>query len=260
FMSVGAVLYRTGTSKASELGGLYRTMPLTAVFCLIGAASISAFPLFSGFVTKSLILDETAKAHYPVIWAALVFASAGVLSHSGIKIPFFTFFAHDSGKRPAEAPRHMLLAMGLTAFLCVFIGVYPDPLYALLPYEVDFHPYTMGHVVGQLQLLCFALLAFAVLMRTGIHPPEIRAVNLDTDWTYRRFGPSVIGLAAVGLGKLLSGWTAIGTRGYDRLVARLYHSTGPEGRFAQTWPTGAMVLWIAILLGITLILNFATLG
>ncbi|MDH5528466.1 MAG: Na(+)/H(+) antiporter subunit D [Paracoccaceae bacterium] len=260
FMSVGAVLFRTGTSKASELGGLYRTMPLTTIFCLVGAASISAFPLFSGFVTKSLILDETAAEHYPVIWAVLVFASAGVLSHSGIKIPFFTFFAHDSGMRPKEAPTHMLLAMGLTAFLCVFIGVYPDPLYALLPYPVEFHPYTMSHVVGQLQLLCFALLAFGVLMRTGIHPPEIRAINLDTDWTYRRMAPSVIAIMAVGVSRIWTRWTRFGSSTITRMISGLYHSTGPEGRFAQTWPTGAMVLWIAILLGVTLILNFASHG
>ena len=162
FMSVGAVMLRTGTSKASELGGLCRTMPRTAMFCLIGAASISAFPLFSGFVTKSLIMDATANQHYPVIWAILVFASAGVLSHSGIKIPYFTFFGHDSGLRPKEAPIHMQMAMGLTALLCILIGVYPDPLYALLPYEVVYQPYTMGHVIGQLQLLCFALLAFVL--------------------------------------------------------------------------------------------------
>jgi len=105
FMSVGAVLYRTGTSKASELGGLYKSMPVTMVCCLIGAASISAFPLFSGFVSKSLILDAASKNEYYLVWFALVVASAGVLSHSGIKIPYFTFFAHDSGKRPAEARR-----------------------------------------------------------------------------------------------------------------------------------------------------------
>ena len=256
FMSVGAVMYRTGTSKASELGGLYRTMPLTALFCLVGAASISAFPLFSGFVTKSLILDQTAEHHYPLIWAVLVFASAGVLSHSGIKIPFFTFFAHDSGKRPKEAPTHMLWAMGITAFLCIFIGVVPSSLYAILPYEVDYQPYTMAHVVGQLQLLFFALLAFAILYRRGIHPPEIRAINLDFDWIYRKAGPAVLRyLGAVWtacttyLSQVFSGW-AMG------MFHRFQHSTGPEGKIAQTWPTGAMVLWIAILLGVTLAVNF----
>ncbi len=256
FMSVGAVLFRTGTSKASELGGLYRTMPLTTVFCLVGAASISAFPLFSGFVTKSLILDATASNHYTLVWIMLLFASAGVLSHSGIKIPFFTFFAHDSGMRPKEAPFHMLLAMGITAFLCIFIGVYPDPLYALLPYEVEFHPYTVGHVIGQLQLLLFALLAFGVLMRTGIHPPEIRAINLDSDWVYRRMLPKFIGSIAFAVTAFWALQTKFWMHRVDGVIARLYKSHGPEGRIAQVWPTGSMVLWIAILLGATLLVNF----
>jgi multicomponent Na+:H+ antiporter subunit D len=256
FMSVGAVLFRTGTSKASELGGLYRTMPLTATFCLVGAASISAFPLFSGFVTKSLILDQTATAHHPYVWAILVFASAGVLSHSGIKIPFFTFFAHDSGLRPAEAPRHMLWAMGITAALCILIGVYPAPLYALLPYDVVYHPYTMGHVVGQLQLLCFALLAFGVLMRTGVHPPEIRAINLDTDWTYRRALPTVIAAMSATISKIWQAVTGFWSRRVHNIIRKLYASHGPEGDLARTWPTGSMVLSIAILLGVTLLVEF----
>lgn len=256
FMSVGAVLFRTGTSKASELGGLYRTMPLTALFCLVGAASISAFPLFSGFVTKSLVLDAAAHEHYLIIWLGLVFASAGVLSHSGIKIPFFAFFAHDSGKRPAEAPPHMLLAMGITAFLCIFIGVFPAPLYALLPYDVEFHPYTASHVVGQLQLLLFALLAFGVLMRTGIHPPEIRAINLDSDWTYRRFLPRVLTRISMASRLLWAAMSGLWWRVVNGLIRYLYRSHGPEGRMAHVWPTGSMVLWLAVLLGVTLVVNF----
>ena len=256
FMSVGAVLYRTGTSKASELGGLYRTMPLTAILCLVGAASISAFPLFSGFVTKSLVLDEAAGAGRWAVWGGLVFASAAVLSHSGIKIPYFMFFAHDSGKRPKEAPVHMLLAMGIAAAFSIAIGVYPAPLYALLPYPVEFEPYTMSHVVGQLQLLLFALLAFAFLMRTGIHPPEVRAINLDTDWIYRRFLPRVIGHLSGAVASVWGAITGFWQRRADDIVRRLYHSHGPEGRMARSWPTGAMVVWIAVLLAATLILNF----
>ena len=256
FMSVGAVLFRTGTSKASELGGLCRTMPRTAIFCLIGAASISAFPLFSGFVTKSLILDETANEHYPIIWAVLVFASAGVLSHSGIKIPYFTFFSHDSGLRPKEAPVHMQLAMGITAFICIFIGVYPDTLYALLPYEVEYHPYTMAHVVGQLQLLCFALLAFAVLMRSGIHPPEIRAVNLDIDWIYRRLLPRLLGGVSQGLSQVWANLSSNVQLGLNRIVAILFRLYGPNTGVAKVLPTGSMVVWIAILLGLVLVVNY----
>ena len=256
FMSVGAVLLRTGTSKASELGGLCRTMPRTALFCLIGAASISAFPLFSGFVTKSLIMDETANEHYPIIWAILVFASAGVLSHSGIKIPYFTFFGHDSGLRPKEAPWNMQLAMGITAFLCVFIGVYPDPLYALLPYDVVYKPYTTNHVIAQLQLLCFALLAFAVLMRSGIHPPEIRAVNLDVDWIYRRLIPKLYRPIAALIGLI---WTALSEatlKNLGQFQNLLYRWHSPETGMARVRPTGAMVIWVAILLAVTLIASY----
>ena len=256
FMSVGAVMLRTGTSKASELGGLCRTMPRTAIFCLIGAASISAFPLFSGFVTKSLIMDETANQHYPIIWAILVFASAGVLSHSGIKIPYFTFFGHDSGLRPNEAPIHMQMAMGFTAFLCVFIGVYPEPLYALLPYEVVYRPYTMSHVVGQLQLLCFALLAFAVLMRRGIHPPEIRAVNLDVDWIYRRFIPKLYNIIYNSVVKVFIFIEAAIISVIQMTIKGLYKLHGPETGVSRMRGVGAMVMWVAILLGVALISSY----
>ena len=256
FMSVGAVMLRTGTSKATELGGLCRTMPRTAIFCLIGAASISAFPLFSGFVTKSLIMDETANQHYPIIWAILVFASAGVLSHSGIKIPYFTFFGHDSGLRPKEAPINMQLAMGFTAFLCIFIGVYPDPLYSLLPYEVVYKPYTMSHVIGQLQLLCFALLAFVVLMRTGIHPPEIRAVNLDVDWIYRRLIPTLYtAISAKVFRSFLLLETMVNTI-IQFIVKGLYRLHGPETGVSRMRGVGEMVMWVAVLLGIALTASY----
>ncbi|MDH3445484.1 MAG: Na(+)/H(+) antiporter subunit D, partial [Deltaproteobacteria bacterium] len=187
FMSMGAVLYRTGTINGSDLGGLYKSMPYTTVFCIVGAASISAFPLFSGFISKSLIISATVDQSYVIAWWILIFASAGVFHHSGIKIPFFAFFAHDSGIRCKEAPANMLLAMGIAAFLCVALGVYPAPLYRLLPFPVEYEPYTPTHVITQLQLLLFSALAFAVLKRTGIYPAELRAINLDSDWLYRRF-------------------------------------------------------------------------
>lgn len=186
FMSMGAIMYRTGKINGTDLGGLYRTMPLTCVFCMVGAASISAFPLFSGFVSKSMVMDAAAGGGMKVIWFILLFASAGVFHHAGIKIPYFAFFSHDSGMRPKEAPLHMLLAMGITAALCIFIGTFPGPLYNLLPYPVEYVPYTAPHVVGQTQLLFFSALAFTLLLLSGIYPAEMRCINLDADWFYRK--------------------------------------------------------------------------
>ena len=185
-MSMGAVIYRTGKINCTDLGGLYKSMPLTAVFCIIGALSISAFPLFSGFVSKSMVVESAAMGGMTIIWLMLLFASVGVLEHAGIKVPYHAFFAHDSGIRTKEAPTHMLIAMGVTAFLCVFIGVMPGPLYSLLPYTVDFDPYTASHVVTTSQLLLFGILAYVLLVRAGIFPAEMRATNLELDWFYRK--------------------------------------------------------------------------
>ncbi|MEC9139484.1 MAG: Na(+)/H(+) antiporter subunit D, partial [Pseudomonadota bacterium] len=191
FMSMGAVLYRTGTAKASELGGLWKCMPLTTIFCIIGAVSISSFPLFSGFVTKSLTIGSAAYEGYFWVWMALIFASAGVLEHSGIKIPYFAFFGHDRGFKVNEAPLSMLIAMGIAAGLCVAIGIAPQMLYSLLPYEVTYKVWDAGHVLGELQLLLFAVLAFAFLMVRGLYPPEIDSTVLNTDWLFRKAAPAL---------------------------------------------------------------------
>lgn len=188
FMAAGSVLQMTGKIKCTEIGGLYKTMPLTCLFCIVGAASISAFPFFSGFVSKSMIVTATVNEKMIFLYLILQFASAGVFHHAGIKVPFFTFFGHDSGIRAKDPSWNMVLAMGIAAFACVFIGVFPQPLYNLLPFTVNYIPYTGAHVVGQLQLLMFGALAFALLILSGYYPPEIKAINLDVDWFYRKLG------------------------------------------------------------------------
>ena len=191
FMSMGAVLYRVGTVKASELGGLYRCMPLTTVFCIVGAMSISAFPLFSGFAAKSLIMSALGYKGLIAAYLVLLAASAGVLHHSGIKIPYFAFFGHDGGHKVKEAPFGMLVAMGLASVLCIAIGSLPTWFYQLLPYSLDYNPYDASHVVGQLQLLIFSILAFTFLMTFKFYPPELRSTVLNTDWLYRRVAPAI---------------------------------------------------------------------
>lgn len=256
FMSMGAVLHRTGTAKGSELGGLYKTMPWTTGFCIVGSASISAFPFFSGFVTKTMILTAAAVEGLTVPYLVLLFASAGVFHHSGIKIPFFAFFAHDSGKRPKEAPTNMLIAMGIVALLCFGIGVYPEPLYQLLPFDVTYVPYTTEHVITDLQLLMFSALAFAVLQRTGLYPKELRSTVLDFDWLYRK--PAV--WAARVITKVLSeGLAAIYKDGrgvVDAIIRSTFRYHGPGGILARTQEVGQSTMVIAALLGILLVIFF----
>ncbi|MBZ0147654.1 MAG: Na(+)/H(+) antiporter subunit D, partial [Pseudorhodoplanes sp.] len=256
FMSMGAVLFRVGTAKGSELGGLYKSMPWTTGFCIVGAASISAFPLFSGFVTKSMVIAAAMDKGYFWTWIILLFASAGVFHHAGIKIPYFAFFGHDSGKRCAEAPTHMLAAMAIAAVFCIGIGSFPTLLYSILPFQAEFHPYSLDHVVGQVQLLFLSALAFTLLMRTGIYPPELRSTNLDFDWFYRRAGRGL----ALATGHLAErAWrfvAACGARAAREAVVTVERGLGPQGILARTWPTGVMAFWTTIMLAAYLILSY----
>jgi multicomponent Na+:H+ antiporter subunit D len=133
WMSAGAVLYRTNKSKCTELGGLYKTMPITMVLGAIGALSISGVPLTSGFISKTLITAAADHQSYIWAWLALEVASAGVVLHAGIKFPFFVFFNVDRGLRPKEAPRSMIFGMSLMAFLSIYLGLNPSSLYSILP-------------------------------------------------------------------------------------------------------------------------------
>ena len=256
-MSMGAVLLRTGTCNGTELGGLVKTMPWTAAFCIVGAASASAFPLFSGFISKSMIITAAGEQGYWIIWLILLFASAGVLYHSGIRIPYFAFFSEDKGHRVKEAPWPMLVAMGAAAFLCITIGVFPASLYAMLPFSVDYVPYTAYHVINQLQLLMFAALAFTVLKLIKIYPSDTRGINLDTDWVYRK---GLMTLIIYSNRYLNTGYRVV-CDGAVGIISEVINSAkqlgNNDGILSRTPALGSSIAWISGLLLLVLLLRFA---
>ena len=183
FMGAGAVLEVTGRRNLSEMGGLHKTMPVTLSLYMIGAFAISAMPLFSGFVSKSMVVSAAGESHRAAIFLTLTLASAGTFLHTGLKLPYYMFFGRDRGLAAHEPPSNMLVAMGLAAAACIVIGVFPDLLYAQLPYHVEYAPYTARHVLATLGLLSFTGLGFVVLLQHLDPEPKI---SLDTDWFYRR--------------------------------------------------------------------------
>jgi multicomponent Na+:H+ antiporter subunit D len=261
FMSAGVVIYRTGKNKCMELGGLFRTMPLTCVCGIIGALAISSFPLTSGFTTKSMISQAAVDGNLVWVYMALTAASAGVFLHAGIKFPWFVFFQKDSGLRPKDAPWNMGLAMVIFASLCVLLGVFPEMLYSLLPYPVNYEPYTVGKVLFYLQLLLFSGLAFFVLLPLM---KRTMTISLDTDWLWRRAAVSlvriieqvlssigeVIAVQRVRLQKLLHR-IAINYLGQPHTA-----DSKERGVFARSWPVGTTALWIAGLLSAYVLLYY----
>lgn len=264
FMSMGAVHYRLGTTKGTELGGLYKTMPWTTLFCIIGAASISAVPLFSAFITKSMILVAAAEQDLTWVWLVLLFASAGVLEHAGIKVPYFAFFAHDSGKRPKEAPLNMRVAMGISSVICIAIGVFPALIYALLPSEplladgTHYHAWSLTHVVTQLQLLVFAALGVFGLMLLRKYPAEVPAVNVDADVLWRK---GVVGLWRRLLGPLFQALSDAKERALawlPRQAVTVFGERIPRMALFQEWAAGSIVALVTVFLAAYLALQFFT--
>jgi len=252
-MSAGAVLHQTGRRKCSDLGGLFRTMPFTTICGTIGALAISSFPVTSGFVSKSMISQAAADERLLAVWLALAAASAGVFLHAGIKFPWFVFFHKDSGLRPPEPPLNMRLAMGLFAALCIGLGVFYQPLYALLPFKADYAPYTGAHVVAQLELLLFSGLAFFVMLPLLRRTPTI---TLDTDWFYRHLGVQLAAGAAALLEACGAACGRAARNGASALATLVERSHGAAGLLARTWSTGGMALWAALMLAAYLLAHY----
>ena len=245
-MSAGSVLLMTGKRKCSELGGLFQTMPLTMICGTIGAFAISAFPLTSGFVTKSMISQAAADQHLFVIWLSLAAASAGVFLHAGIKFPWFVFFQKDSGLRPPEPPINMRLAMIILSLLCVGIGVFPNYLYSILPYTVDYVPYTTSHVVFQLQLLLFAGFAFFVML------PWLKrtlTISLDIDWLYRWFFPNIIS-------KIFYKRFLFKKSNPIEIIYKMNDDMKISRSLIKNYTSGEMVLWVSITLAVYLFIFY----
>src|SRR6056297_2932064 len=249
FMSAGAVIHQTGKNKCSELGGLFRSMPLTTVCGTIGALAISAFPLTSGFISKSLTASAAAESHLTLVWFLLTAASAGVFLHAGIKFPWYVFFQKDSGLRPRDPPWNMQAAMVLLSVICIGLGMFPQLLYSLLPYPVDYVPYTADHVVTQLQLLLFAGLAFFVML------PMMRrtlTISLDIDWVYRRALPWLVGVLDTAINRAREATVravlAVGANTVQLIREK------PYGYFSSRSPMGRTAIWMAVLLAVVVLL------
>lgn len=247
FMAAGSVLFTTGKSDCGALGGLWREMPVTTVFAVIGAAAIAAFPLTSGYVAKGMISDAVGAAHLPVAWFVVTAGAAAVVLHAGLRFPWSVFFgARGTASAAGDPPLSMQFAMGLLAVLTVSIGIFPWAFVALLPAAVEVEPYSASHVVGQVQLLAFAALGLVVVWGWLAAP---RSIMLDVDWLWRRLAPRVDQALVAPSMRAQAAVLGRAWREMERFVRTLYRHHGPQGVLARTWPTGSMALSAVLLLG-----------
>jgi multicomponent Na+:H+ antiporter subunit D len=192
YMGAGCSLAVVGTAKFNKLGGLYKYMPVSFWLTMIGGLSISAFPLFSGFVSKTMTIEAAELIHQPIVYLMLEGASIGTFLHTGLKLPWNIWLQGREDPAPEiranlndsaiNTPIHMLIGMGILAFLCLFIGIYPRILYDMLPYPVTFIPYTVTRTFSITQMFIFSFLGFWLLRKLVRGYP---AYVIDTDWLVR---------------------------------------------------------------------------
>lgn len=188
FMGAGAVIYATGRSKLTELGGLASKMKAVVALYIVGGLAVSGAPLFNGFTSKTMVIEAAGEAHLEWVMLLLTIASIGSFLHSGLRLPYFTWFseAKEEITDLKPIPKNMIAGMGIGAFFCILIGVYPDLLYNQLPYPVEFQPYSVYTLVEMVQILTFAFIGFW-LFRSKFAGTD--KILLDTDWFYRKARP-----------------------------------------------------------------------
>lgn len=252
-MAAGAIIHMTGRRLLSELGGLGRTMRLTAAAGLLGGLAIAAAPLTAGYASKSLISAALGKADVAPAWFGMMAGSALALVYVGLRFPWFAFFHRDAGIRAEDPPATMCAAMTAMGGLILIFGLLPDLLYAVLPYGSTYQPYKVASVVGQVELLAFSALVFFTLL------PLVRprpGITLDFDWFWRRAGGRAARQLTESISTTRDDLEVRGRQRLDRAIDGLFQHHGPRGILARTWPTGSMVLWVAVLLIAFLLLYY----
>lgn len=195
FMAAGSVLTAAGTvciSEQTKSPGnsgddsrkmLCRQMPFTCAMAIIGGASVS-LPFFCGFISKSMIASAASHNHMILVWMLLEFASAGAFLAAGVRVVFFLFFRENGMQTARDLPFAMKAAMAGVALLCILVGLFPKVLYSFAPFPVLYEPYTPAHIVGHLELLLFAVLAYMFSFSSGFHPKPIQKPLPDLDGVY----------------------------------------------------------------------------
>ena len=163
------------------------------------------------------------------------------------------FFQKDSGLRPKDPPFNMVVSMIIFATLCIILGVFPSLLYSILPFKVNYVPYTGGHVVAYLQLLLFAGLAFFILL------PQMKrtlTISLDSDWLFRNLGYKLVKFFSKELNILIDGIKGGTPEQISSFIEYIFKYHGPSGILAKTLPTGRTIFWVIIIFALFLFLTY----
>jgi multicomponent Na+:H+ antiporter subunit A len=206
FLVVGIIDHETGSRDITQLRGLRRSMPKTAVIAFIGAFASAGIPLFNGFISKELIFESAYNQIGVAPWMAVfpllaVIGSVLTFTYS-MKIFFGVFYGEESTelqKHPHDPPFGLLFSPSVLAAVSVIVGIAPFvagdlvriSASAILQQVVDFHPvlwhgFTPALWMSVITVLLGLLLYSRKQVLGVLHgkPPFGLTVNAMYDWGY----------------------------------------------------------------------------
>lgn len=253
FVVAAAVIEATGKHRLSELGGLSKHMRMVAACGVVGVMCAGALPGTGGFISKTILTAAAGKAELGWVWFLLTITSAGMFIAGPLRFIWFVFFGKDCGVYPAPTKMSTRITLTILVAICLVTGLAPAPFHALLPYPVTHPAYDGASILNQLQLLSFSICAF-FLMRRYLVPT--RTISLDLDYFYRRFSRSFAAEFADRTMEARGDLAADAKSTITSLLERISKHHGPEGALARSWPTGSTALWLAIMLGLYLVIFY----
>ena len=111
--------------EIDDIAGLFSRAPTEAVLMLIFLLSLAGIPPLAGFYGKYFIfLSLIESGHYVLASAAVLYALFGLYYYMRVANAMFMREPIDGTRLPISAG--MRVALGITAFATVAIGVFPE--------------------------------------------------------------------------------------------------------------------------------------
>lgn len=122
FMGAGVIINTYGIRRITDIRGVFKRLPITSIFMIIGMLSITGAPLFNGFVSKTIIKYGVKSSSIEVIMLYIINLGTSI---SFIKLSQI-FFGKYRGKRKKNI--NTGFSMFLLSFMCIVLGNYFIPI------------------------------------------------------------------------------------------------------------------------------------
>ena len=201
FLSAGSVIHGAGTRDIDRLGGLAKSMKITAALFMLGSLAICGLPPLNGFISELFIylgLFHT-MARLPILsLAAAVLAMVGALAAACFTKAYGVVFlgtARSNFRRAHESSPTLWIPMCILGAACVLIGVAPSLVLApLMHATATWSGQTLPALGGLIPARTLSMLGVGLVIGIGVglvwQRNGLRQARIGITWACGYIAPS----------------------------------------------------------------------